>query len=608
MGDKMAKILAVIILGWMFILMFASQWNESATMDELAHIPSGYSYMALQDYRLNPEHPPLIKDLSAVPLLFLNLNFPTNVPTWTKDVNGQWDMGRIFIYESGNDADKIIHFSRFTIMLLAIIFGWLLFNWTRKLYGNKVGLMTIFLFATSPTFIAHSRYVTTDLGASFGFFIGLATFINFLRSQTKKNLIIAGIAFGVAQLLKFSLVVLIPIYFILAILWVLVENRLDAKKIMGGSLKILAKVILIGIIGAIVIWPIYQFHILNYPLERQIRDTQFILSSFGVRQLAEMTVWMADKPILRPFSQYLLGLLMVIQRAAGGNDSYFLGTISAAGSHIYFPLLYIVKETLPFLILAFIALIFAIKNIIKAKEKTLKIIAEWIHDNFAITAAMIFIFIYMGQSISSSLNIGIRHIMPIFPFMYLLVSRQIVRWAQCYSLDTPGNFFEWLKYLYHSYIKKLEKYSLVFALLLWIFLENIMTFPFYLSYYNELGGGTRNGYKIAVDSNYDWGQDLKRLKDFIEKNNIQKIAIDYFGGGNPSYYFGTPPFGRFEPWWSSRGEPPPGTWFAISLTFLQGAQAKPVHGFYRKPDDTYYWLKDKEPVSRAGTSIFIYKF
>lgn len=592
--NKTTKIAAIAILGLMFVLMFFSSWNDSATMDEEAHIPAGYSYLTQQDYRLNPEHPPLIKDLAALPLLFLHLNFPTNVPEWTSFINGQWDMGRIFLYESGNNADKILHFSRFPIMLLALLFGWLLFKWVSRLYGDKIGLLTLFFYCLSPTIISHSRFVTTDLGAAFGFFIGLTTFINFLNHQTKKNLIIAGIAFGIAQLLKFSLVILAPIYILLAVLWVILENygstNWQVKKIIQESCKVIGKVVLLGVIALLIIWPIYQLHIWHYPPERQMQDTKFILTSFKVRPLANFVVWLSDKPVLRALGQYLFGVLMVMQRAAGGNTAYFLGTVSAKGTPLYFPLLYLLKEPLAFHLLTLIAIIFAISNIIKAKEKNLKVVAEWMRDNFAITASMIFIAIYFIQAMTSKLNIGVRHILPIFPFLYFLVARQIIRWTKTFSIDEPQNFFQQIKNIYHTYIKSLEKYSLVFLLLCWMFLSTIAAFPYYLSYYNILGGGISNGYKIAVDSNYDWGQDLKRLKKFVEDNKIESIAIDYFGGGNPKYYFGD----KFVPWQGEKGELANGGWLAVSATFLQGG--------------SYTWLKDKKPVARAGTSIFIYKF
>ncbi|MBU2109901.1 glycosyltransferase family 39 protein [Patescibacteria group bacterium] len=604
--DKITKILACGLLLWMFILMFFSAWNDSATMDELAHIPSGYSYLAKQDYRLNPEHPPLIKDLSALPLLFLNLNFPVDVPAWTEYINGQWDMGRIFIYESGNDADKIIHFARFPIMLLALLFGWLLFKWTKKLYGNKVGLLTLFFYTMSPTFIAHSRYVTTDLGAAFGFFIGLATFINFLINQTRKNLIIAGIAFGIAQLLKFSLVILAPIYLLLAVLWVILENYGNLKKIISRSFKIIGKLILIGVIGVIIIWPVYQFHVLNYPIERQKADTEITLASFGFKPAVNLVVWLSDKPVLRPIGQYLLGVLMVTQRASGGNTAYFLGTVSSEGSSLYFPLLYLLKEQLAFHILTLIAIIFAIRNIIRSKSKNLRTAVEWMRDNFAIFASMIFIAIYFAQAVTSNLNIGVRHILPAFPFIYFLVARQIVRWAKTHDLEEPETLGQQIKHFFSTFLKSLEKYSLLSALLLWMFLMNIIAFPNYLSYYNEFGGGIKNGYKIATDSNYDWGQDLKRLKSFVDKNNIEKIGIDYFGGGNIPYYFGD----KGQMWWSPWGSPKDYgiEWLAVSANTLMSAQAKPALGFERKFEDSYWWLKGKEPYARAGTSIFIYKF
>lgn len=616
-----SSLIAILMLGIMFILLFFSAWGDSATMDELAHIPAGYSYLALRDFRLNPEHPPLIKDLAAFPLLYLDLNFPTDVKAWKEDINGQWDMGKIFLYESGNNADKILHFSRFPIMLLALLFGWLLFKWAKNLYGSKVGLLTLFFFAFSPTFLAHSRYVTTDLAAAFGFFIGIAAFMNFISKQNSivaaggeisstkkssgwKSLAIAGIAFGIALLLKFSLFLLVPLYLVFGILWVILENWPDWKKISREAPKMLGKICLIGLIAIALITIVYQFHIWNYPAERQVSDTVFILGSFGIRPIVDVTVWLADKPILRGFGQYMLGLLMVIQRAAGGNTTYFMGEISAAGWKYYFPLLYLLKEHLAFHIFTIIALAYSIRNILKTKDRNIAALIGWMKDNFALVGGIIFIAVYWSQSISSPLNIGLRHVLPTFPFIYLLVSRQIVRWSKIASIENPQTLKDWIENAFSLCFKSLKKYLLIAFLILWLVASTLATFPYYLSYYNGLAGGTSYGYKAATDSNYDWGQDLKRLVEFINKNKIGKITLDYFGGGNPQYYLGD----KFEPWWSAKGQPPEGSWFAISATFRQGALARPVKNFTQNLQDTYPWLKDKKPVARAGTSIFIYKF
>ncbi|MBI5786929.1 MAG: glycosyltransferase family 39 protein, partial [Candidatus Niyogibacteria bacterium] len=604
--------------GMMFILMFFSSVGETAIMDDLAHIPAGYSYLAEKDYRLNPEHPPLAKDLAAFPLLFLNLNFPTDVKAWQEDVNGQWDMGRIFLYESGNDAGRILFWSRLPMMLLALFFGWLIFTWSRGLYGDKVGLMTLLLFSFSPTFLAHSRYVTTDLGASLGFFAGIIFFIRFLEFQSSKRLFAAGAVLGGALLLKFSLVLLMPLYLLLAVLWLLLnnfgdfrasENKNQAfKKVLTESLALFSKILAIFAIAAIAITAVYQYHVWNYPESRQLRDSAFLLGSFGLKPAVNAVLWMIERPILRPFAQYLLGLMMVAQRAAGGNTSYFLGEVSAAGWAHYFPLAYLFKETLPFLALMLLALGVAVKSVLKASEKSFAISAEWMRDNFVLTSSMLFVAVYWVYSITSPLNIGVRHVLPTFPFIYFLVSREIVRWMRTFEFPEPQNFGEWIRAAYERYIRALPRYLFTGFMLLWLILAALSSYPGYLSYYNELAGGTKNGYKLITDSNYDWGQDLKNLRDFVEENNIQKIAVDYFGGGSLEYELGE----KFVPWQSLKGRPMPESgdprWLAVSATIRQNAFGRPVKGFIKKPEDSYLWLNGIEPYSRAGQSIFIYRF
>src|SRR3989344_4822805 len=164
---------AVSLLVAMFVFMFFSSVNESAIMDELAHIPAGYSYLTQKDYRLNPEHPPLIKDLAGLPLLFLNLNFPEKDRAWLQQNSApawwtQFDLGTKFLYESGNNPREIIIWSRLPMVLLLLGFGLFLFKWAKELGGNYAGLATLTLFSFSPEFIAHGRLVTTDVGAALG--------------------------------------------------------------------------------------------------------------------------------------------------------------------------------------------------------------------------------------------------------------------------------------------------------------------------------------------------------------------------------------------------------------------------------------------------------
>ncbi len=600
--------LAIILLGILFFLLFASAWDDSAIMDELAHIPAAYSYIMQKDMRLNPEHPPLIKDLAGLPLALLDLNFPTDVKPWQDDLNGQWEMGRIFLYEAGNDPDQILHWARLPMMLLALLFGWILFTWTKRHFGPAVALLTLFLFAFSPTFIAHARYVTTDLAAAFGFLIGIMAFINFIENPSKKNIILAGIAFGIAQLLKFSLFLLLPVYGVMTLLWIVVALTHSEQDLTFGmrvrhalrhGTVLVGKLVLVGLIGLVLVWIVYIWHIWNYPQGRQLADATEILSSFGKRYLVNVDLWLIGHRLTRPIGQYMLGLLMVVQRAAGGNTTYFLGEVSNGGWWYYFPVAYLLKETLALHALTALAIGIAVQEWLRRKRFAP---AAWIRTHFAETTMLVFIAIYWGYSIRSPLNIGVRHVLPTFPFIYILVSKQIVAWLHNASVSNPQTFGEVVRELYERHIAPLPRYALLGLLLFWSAVTVLASFPNYLSYYNESVGGSKNGYRFIVDSNYDWGQDLKRLAQFVTVYEIDHIALDYFGGGSPAYYLGP----RVEGWWSARGAPH--GYFAISASFREGAFGALSPGFEnaRKEEDSYLWLRRYKPVARAGDSIFIY--
>ncbi|MDO8601403.1 MAG: glycosyltransferase family 39 protein [bacterium] len=537
--------------------------NDSLTMDELSHLPAGYSYLTQKDMRINPEHPPLIKDLAAIPLLFIpNINFPSDVKAWKDDINGQWDFGNAFLFHSDNPAQIMIFWGRIPMILILILLGFYVFKATKEFFGNKACLLALFLFSFSPTFLAHGRLVTTDVGAAAGALIATYYFIKALQNGSKKSIIIAGVVFGLAELAKFSLILLIPLFFLLALVWWLTKS--------GKLLPTLKILIMVFIIGYLALWPVYQYHTWNYPAERQARDTKLLLSSFGSRPLADSVVWMSDKPILRPYAQYLLGLSMVLQRAVGGNTTYFMGEVSASGWKTYFPIVYFIKETLSFHILTLVALLYAI----------------WLRKkpSFVIFSLLSFIAIYWGFSLKSNLNIGVRHLLPTIPFAIILVSAATVRWLKAPFLKA--------------------KYLFLAALIIWQTVSVASVFPSFLAYFNEAVGGPNKGYLYTVDSNMDWGQDLKRLDQWLDKNNISTIYLDYFGGSDTQYYLKD----KYSPWWGDRDkkELPKGSYLAVSATFLQGGRGNPVPGFTSSAG-FYNWLNDYKPVAKIGYSIFVYR-
>ncbi|TSC71458.1 MAG: glycosyl transferase family protein, partial [Parcubacteria group bacterium Gr01-1014_70] len=498
---------AFVIFALMGFLMVSSLSDEALTFDELAHIAAGFGYVKEQDYRLNAEHPPLIKYLAAVSAdLAVHPRFPIDTVPWqqeTKNQWAQWDHGTIFLYQSGNDADAVIFWSRIPMIALTLLLGILLFIWTARRFGEPVALLTAALYAFSPTILAHGRYVTTDTGAALGFFIGVISYISFLERRTRWYMFVAGVMFGIAQLLKFSLILLIPMYGIILFVWVWAHPNFSTfRERLGIFFAYAAKTVCIGIIGIGVVWIAYAHVTARYPFDRNLRDATTLLSTYRFRSHVNAVEFLIKHPITRPLGQYLTGVLLANQRAAGGNTTYFLGTVSSTGSAAYFPLLYAVKEQLMLHLLTAAALVgwlFRIghKNVVSLWHMRIR---TWAITHLDVVGCFVVVGVYWTITLISPLNIGLRHVLPTFPFLYILTAYGAL---QFFEIDRAGNPRVW---------KRQTPSSLFMFTIIIMVGVIIRAYPFYLPYYNALGGGTENGYRIAVDSNYDWGQDLLRLR------------------------------------------------------------------------------------------------
>ncbi len=613
--------LLALIVATSFIFMLGAARGDSAIMDELAHIPAGYSYVRYLDYRLNPEHPPLVKILSGLPLLFAGVNFPVNQPAWQTELNGQWQAGAQFLYESGNNPETILLLARIGPMLLTLGLIVLTYYWARELIGRWWALLPAAMLGFSPTILAHGHYVTTDIGAAFGILLAHYTFVRALTRPTRSRVIWAGIGFGIAQLMKFSAVLLAPSFVaVAAVVWIVkllrqryVYDSAEQSSMQKGwqwFLRYAWVVLGTFIIGTVLIYLVYVPLVWNYPITKQVSDTTTLLSSFGNRLFADTDIWMAGNPILRAFGHYFLGVLMVTQRQAGGNTAYFLGEVSAAGSHWYFPTVFLLKESLPSLILIFSALAIAFSHSISNARKGLgtawRKILEYVETNLPEFSMMTFVAIYWFMSIRSSLNIGFRHIIPTLPFIYILTAGAIKRWCSARPISVATSGLERVTNAARRILSTSIKYGILGILVVWLVSESVYAYPYFLSYFNNLSGGVYNGYAHVTDSNFDWGQDMKRLQAWTQDHLRpgEKIAIDYFGGGNAQYYLGD----HAESWWSARGNPSNQGihWLALSVNTLEGSTAPTSAGFTRKPEDEYRWLP-AQPYDKAGTSIFIYE-
>ena len=578
------------VVSAMFALMLVSVWHDSATFDEVEYIGAGFGCITQRAYWLTRERPPVLKSLAALSAeVVARPHLPRGNTVWRGNDGGP--IGEVLLYETGNDADRIVFWARMPMMLLAAGFAVVLFFWARLHFGVNTALLTTLFFAFSPTVLAHARLVTYDVGTAFAFFAGMCTYLRFLRRPTWLNVVLSGLVFGGALLIRFTTALLGPIYILMLFSWLATfpDRSARLRSIAGLGFKTL----MMGAVAILLLWTFYGCLVWDFPFVWRTRSLPAPLPfeavkagrQFFKQELIGIDLTLLDRPITRPLGEALLGLTLEGARAENTNVSYFLGKTSATGAYLYFPVLYLCKEALAFHLLTLIALLIGVSRLrlffSRGGMPLRHRLRQSIRAHFVEFSAMVFILVYWMLAVRSPLNLGIRHVLPTFPFIYLLVARQLSRESWPIGVIAIG-------------------------LSIWLVIGTVRASPDFLSYYNWLGGGINDGWKIAVDSNYDWGQDLQRLGEYVSDQHISRISVDYFGRANPKYYL----HDAYVPWDGANKDPAHG-WFAISATLRQfafgaGAQKLPAiaPGFPRV--GSYNWLKRYRPFSRGGASIFIY--
>jgi hypothetical protein len=610
--QRYANLVLCFILSVSAALSIGAMRDDTATFDERAHIPAAYSYVRFGDMRLNPEHPPLLKDLAGLPLLFLDLHFPLQSDLWTNGITQEhrfgtamwstWDIGTEFLYRSGNDAESILFWSRLPMVLLSTLLGWFVYRSAKELAGTLAGLFAALLFAFDPNILAHNHLVTTDLGIAAFLFMAISCFIRFLKNPSPRTLVLAGLTLGLAQLSKFSAIILIPLFGIFAVLAGFTHassaTNDDKTSPFTSITMLLSKYILVLVIAFMTIFAGYYGNTLHMPTDKTLLHADLVFAGNELpKTFARNTIHaLVDIPGMAPLAHYALGVFMVFSRVTGGNTFYFLGHVFepslGEGTKAYFPILFALKETLPFVFLASGALVIGFLGLFKKPSPSPRF-ATAFRQHIAIVVMTSFVAFYVLLSITGNLNIGFRHLFPILPFVHVLASVALFRFIARHSSSHTDHMYCPTRHLARL---------LVGGIAFWIFMIPFFVYPNFLSYYNEIVGA-KNGHRIAVDSNYDWGQNLKRLKFWMDDYNaahdvtIATINIDYYGGSDVRTYF---PEGSFA-FWHADDAPKPG-WFAISATTFEESIRKPM----QNGRGNYRWLLSYEPVGRAGDSIVIF--
>ena len=223
---------ATLAAGLFFVLGFIIQGvffirANAPTYDEAMHIAAGYSYLATRDFRLEPQNPPLVKELLALPLFLVHhLPFNPDPKLWRDGVD--FYIGQDFLYRSALPADQMLLLSRglnlFLGTLLVALVGW----WAYRLWGNYATLLAIAPACFEPNLVAHSSLVTTDTGATLFIFLTVYLLWEYIRIPRWWLLSATGIAAGMALVSKFSTVLLFPIIGLLVTVYLFIDRAESA--------------------------------------------------------------------------------------------------------------------------------------------------------------------------------------------------------------------------------------------------------------------------------------------------------------------------------------------------------------------------------------------
>jgi hypothetical protein len=480
--------------------------RESPTIDEPVHLLAGYSYLKWGDYRVNPEHPPLAKMLGALPLLALDIKDPRpSAPEWDEipkqrpGIPATQVAAEMFFVQ--NDADTLFFYGKLPFVFLAFIVGLFVFLWAEERFGRVAAAAALTLFFTNPNIIAHSTVVHTDMAFAAFFFIGTYFFQRALHSRTWLNGLVACTLFGMAAITKFSAVGIFISWVLIGCVWALnEESRPRSAGVFTRPRKfIFLSTILIAMaltaFGSI--WAAYGFRFDAIPGSRVHWSYAHVMMPNAPALLQDLVSIVAR---LRLFPDaWIYGQLYNVTYVQRG--AFLLGDVSNNGFWLYFPVAFLTKTPVPALVLMALAIagLFTIGKTDKMQRYIL-----WIP-----------IIVYFTLAVWARMNIGVRHILPIFPFLFVLAGESAaILWAS----------------------RSLWKRGFLIFLGAWAFWNCIITYPNYLAFFNELAGGSKNGHKVLLDSNLDWGQDLKSLKAWMDQRETRRILLLYFGTAEPAYY------------------------------------------------------------------------
>lgn len=529
----------------------AYQWRtatlESPIWDESMHIASGYSYWTAADFRMNPEHPPFVKLWATIPLLPLGLNDVAKSPRWDK--YELVEFGNEFVFNNRSPFGTILGRVRGMMILLTVI-GVLLFAWIgRKLVGPAAALCAVALLCTDSNFIAHGKYVTTDVPAAFAVFAAVTAWHFALERPSGSRALAAALALGLALATKFTAVLLLPLLPLYAIF---------RRTSLLGLLRLTSAVYA----GALLVLGLFYWPEIRYLAgSRPVIDPGPPIARGGLtvdrfvenQDPVSNAIKTYGQKWKIPALAYLIGAVNVHNHNVAGHVSYLNGVNADRATKSYFPVAFLVKTPLALLAGLVLGLAFVRSGPL-----------------LLLTLPPAYLF---ALAVAGNINIGHRHILPVYPFLILLAGAAIASLFRAGKIGRAAS-------------------ALVIA---GAFVECLSVYPHATSFFNRASGGPETGWRYLLDSNLDWGQDLPKAAAFLKRNGYDYACLKFFGPYDPRAY------GVDAHYLPATGQ----TQEMSEMDCVGVVNLTSLFGPYLPPKELE-WLRGRKPLASIGYSMWVF--
>ncbi len=565
-----------------------SGYRHSPTIDEPAHLAAGISHWQFGRMDLYSVNPPLVRMIAALPVLAADPQTRWGQYRSATQTRAEFAVGEAFADANGPRIFWLITLARWACIPFSLLGGWICFRWSHELFGPNCALLALSLWCFSPTILANGSLITADVPAAALCVTSTFVFSHWLKQYSWRQVFMTGVCLGLALLTKSSLIVLCVL---LPVMWAaswfirtrMGQNsdecidlqRVSFRRQILQLLGMLCMAVLILNLG-------YGFEGTGKPLG----EYSFHSRTLGGEHAGDRIhssgnrfedSWTGRIPL--PFPQNnVIGIDRQKFDFETGLRSYFRGEIRSGGDGWWWFYLYALAVKVPLGTWGLAIASLVVFSQTKRREKQLSLIVP----------GLVFLALVSCQV---GLNF-FRYLLPAFPFGFILISQAASR----------------LHFATSPY-----RASVVTLSLTWSILSSLWYFPHSLSYFNEIAGGPKAGYRLMADANIDWGQDLIYLKEWIEEHrSAAGMSLHYYGPVAPvlsglNVHDESSRKNRRqkhgEPEAAPRKQP---HWIGISVTHLAYQAA-----FHRRVGSTkanwFAYLYDREPDVRIGYTIHLYR-